>query len=110
MSPLVGLGDMLTTTGIVFLAGSLLSFFFAAFATKSESARFGGVCGTQKAEMFLQNISVKNLNKQAFLTKREKNFNHSCPIFYHSSRDFCNSTPISCINWFLTFDKRCLLL
>lgn len=34
MSPLVGLGDMLTTTGIVFLAGSLLSFFFAAFATK----------------------------------------------------------------------------
>ena len=34
VSPLVGLGDMLTTTGIVFLAGSLLSFFFAAFATK----------------------------------------------------------------------------
>lgn len=34
VSPLVGLGDMLTTTGIVFFAGSLLSFFFAAFATK----------------------------------------------------------------------------
>lgn len=34
VSPLVGLGDMLTTTGIVFLAGSLLSFFFAAFAIK----------------------------------------------------------------------------
>lgn len=36
VSPLVGLGDMLTTTGIVFLAGSLLSFFFAAFATKKR--------------------------------------------------------------------------
>lgn len=51
VSPLVGLGDMLTTTGIVFFAGSLLSFFFAAFATKSDSARFGGVCGLRKVKV-----------------------------------------------------------
>lgn len=34
VSPLVGIGDMLLTTGIVFIAASAMSFLFAFFATK----------------------------------------------------------------------------